>query len=57
MLETVLAPGEALVRCEDDERILELSERLNAVAGEKIGEIASVNRASKMLVVSSSETG
>ena len=33
------------------ERILELSERLNAVAGEKIGEIASVNRASKMLVV------
>lgn len=33
------------------ERILELSERLNAVAGEKIGEIASVNRAAKMLVV------
>lgn len=33
------------------ERILELSERLNTVAGEKIGEIASVNRAAKMLVV------
>lgn len=33
------------------ERILELSERLNVVAGEKIGEIASVNRAAKMLVV------
>jgi len=33
------------------ERILELSERLNAVAGERIGEITAVNRAAKMLAV------
>jgi len=33
------------------ERILELSARLNAVAGERIGEIAAVNRAAKMLAV------
>lgn len=33
------------------ERILELSQRLNAVAGAKIGEIASVNRMAKMLSV------
>lgn len=31
------------------ERIIELSDRLSLVAGEKIGEIASVNRAAKML--------
>src|SRR4051812_41631290 len=31
------------------ERILELSERLSHVAGEKIGEIAYVNRSAKML--------
>lgn len=33
------------------ERILELSERLSAVAGEKIGEIAYVNRSAKMLAI------
>jgi hypothetical protein len=33
------------------ERILDLSERLSAVAGEKIGEIARVNRAAKMLSI------
>ena len=33
------------------ERILDLSERLNTVAGEKIGEIARVNRAAKMLSI------
>ena len=33
------------------ERILELSQRLSAVAGAKIGEIASVNRMAKMLSV------
>jgi len=33
------------------ERILDLSERLSTVAGEKIGEIARVNRAAKMLSI------
>lgn len=33
------------------ERILELSERLSAVAGDKIGEIATVNRSAKMLAI------
>ncbi|MET3663997.1 hypothetical protein ABIC66_000593 [Caulobacter sp. 1776] len=33
------------------ERILDLSERLSSVAGEKIGEIARVNRAAKMLSI------
>ncbi|WP_297507454.1 methyl-accepting chemotaxis protein [uncultured Caulobacter sp.] len=33
------------------ERILDLSERLSAVAGAKIGEIARVNRAAKMLAI------
>ncbi|MDR3508450.1 MAG: methyl-accepting chemotaxis protein [Caulobacteraceae bacterium] len=33
------------------ERILELSARLSSVAGEKIGEIASVNRTAKMLSI------
>ncbi len=33
------------------ERILELSARLSAVAGEKIGEIAYVNRSAKMLAI------
>lgn len=33
------------------ERILDLSERLSSVAGEKIGEIARVNRAAKMLAI------
>jgi len=33
------------------ERILDLSERLSAVAGEKIGEITRVNRAAKMLSI------
>jgi len=33
------------------ERILELSERLSHVAGEKIGEIAYVNRSAKMLAI------
>lgn len=33
------------------ERILELSERLSAVAGQRIGEIAAVNRMAKMLSV------
>ena len=33
------------------ERIIELSQRLSAVAGEKIGEIARVNRAAKMLAI------
>ena len=36
------------------ERILELSERISAVAGAKIGEIASVNRAAKMLSINAS---
>ena len=33
------------------ERILELSERLSVVAGEKIGEISSINREAKMLAI------
>lgn len=33
------------------ERILELSDRLSSVAGAKIGEIAAVNRAAKMLAI------
>jgi methyl-accepting chemotaxis protein len=33
------------------ERIIELSERLSCVAGEKIGEIAAVNRMAKMLAI------
>ena len=33
------------------ERILDLSERLSSVAGAKIGEIARVNRAAKMLSI------
>jgi hypothetical protein len=33
------------------ERILDLSERLSSVAGDKIGEIARVNRAAKMLAI------
>jgi hypothetical protein len=33
------------------ERILELSERLSAVAGAKIGEISSINREAKMLAI------
>lgn len=33
------------------ERILDLSQRLSSVAGEKIGEIARVNRAAKMLAI------
>ncbi len=33
------------------ERIIELSERLSRVAGEKIGEIAAVNRMAKMLAI------
>lgn len=33
------------------ERILELSERLSAVAGDKIGEISAINRQAKMLAI------
>ena len=33
------------------ERILQLSERLSAVAGARIGEISTVNRAAKMLAI------
>jgi hypothetical protein len=43
-----------VANAEDDlrpERILELSERLSAVAGRRIGEIASVNRMAKMLSI------
>jgi hypothetical protein len=36
------------------ERILELSERISAVAGAKIGEIAAVNRVAKMLSINAS---
>jgi len=44
---TVADPGSDL----RPERILELSERLSAVAGQRIGEISSVNRMAKMLSV------
>ena len=43
-----------VAQAEDDlrpERILELSERLSAVAGRRIGEISSVNRMAKMLSI------
>ncbi|MGZ3365080.1 MAG: methyl-accepting chemotaxis protein [Caulobacteraceae bacterium] len=43
-----------MAKPEDDlrpERILELSERLSAVAGRRIGEIAAVNRMAKMLSI------
>jgi hypothetical protein len=43
-----------VANAEDDlrpERILELSERLSAVAGRRIGEISSVNRMAKMLSI------
>lgn len=43
-----------MAEAEDDlrpERILELTERLSAVAGRRIGEIASVNRMAKMLSI------
>jgi hypothetical protein len=36
------------------ERILELSERISSVAGAKIGQIATVNRAAKMLAINAS---
>ncbi|MEI9889878.1 MAG: methyl-accepting chemotaxis protein [Caulobacteraceae bacterium] len=43
-----------MAKAEDDlrpERILELSERLSAVAGRRIGEISAVNRMAKMLSI------
>jgi hypothetical protein len=46
--------GIGVAQPEDDlrpERILELSERLSAVAGRRIGEISSVNRLAKMLSI------
>ena len=46
--------GFDVAKPEDDlrpERILELSERLSAVAGRRIGEISAVNRLAKMLSI------